>query len=298
MLKLWKSNPGPNHEELFVTYYNRLITWALHLTGQDRQKAEDLVHDVFIQFTVVEPELSKVENLEGYLFASMRNLLRSQMRRQSIALTSQLSLVDYDSAEIGLRSRDPRPDVQVRDELALICHYACVRKESSRAGSALILRFYLGYYPSEISQVLRNSRQAVADLLSAARREAKLYLTHPNRLTFMHHSPAATSLQQVVIGGDFLGELRRAIFRSCGGVCPPKRKLKDLYRVTGAESQIAVETDQLSHLVSCPRCLDIINQELGLPLLGDRYPTDTLGADQSGRGSRTPRAGSDIVEAK
>lgn len=54
-------------------------------------------------------------------------------------------------------------------------NYACVRKESARAGSAFILRFFLGYYPDEIALLLRNSRHAVEELLKVARGEARLY---------------------------------------------------------------------------------------------------------------------------
>jgi RNA polymerase sigma factor (sigma-70 family) len=283
MLKLWKNKPALSHEELFLSHYPKLLTWAMQLTGHDRSKAEDLVHDVFIQFVVVEPELSEVENLDGYLFATMRNLLRSQLRRQSALLNNQLSLLDYDSAQLGLRAHDLRHDVRVREELEMICHYASVRKETSRAGSALILRFYLGYYPAEISQILKSSRQAVADLLGAARREAKLYLTHPNRLSFMKMSPLSEQVKtERVTEDDFLLELRRAIFRSCQGVCPPRRRFKEAYR---AGSIVPLELQELSHLVSCPRCLDIVNQELGLALLADRHPTDTIGPDQGGDGS-------------
>jgi RNA polymerase sigma factor (sigma-70 family) len=283
MLKLWKNKGSLSHEELFLTYYSKLLTWAMQLTGQDRSKAEDLVHDVFIHFVFVEPELSEVENLEGYLFAMMRNLLRSQMRRQSVALNNQLSLLDYDSAELGLRARDLRQDVRVREELEMICHYACVRKETSRAGSALILRFYLGYYPVEISQILKSSRQAVADLLGAARREARVYLTHPNRLTFMNTSSQRLRVKTLYLTEeDFLLELRRAIFRSCGGVCVPTRRLKDAYRSDSGTASLEIE--ELGHLVSCPRCLDIVNHQLGLALLADRHPADTIGPDPGGRG--------------
>ncbi len=40
----------------------------------------------------------------------------------------------------------------------------------------------------------------------------------------------------------------------------------------------------MSELVSCPRCLDVVNQLLGLPLLAERHPNDTLGPDNRGKG--------------
>jgi DNA-directed RNA polymerase specialized sigma24 family protein len=283
MLKRWKIASAPSHEELFIRHYEQLLGWAIQLTGRNRQQAEDLVHDVFVQFALLQPPLEGIENLEGYLFASMRNLLRSQMRRDARRTTARLSLVDYDSAEIGLRAVDPRADLGVRDELALICHYACVRKETSKAGSALILRYFLGYYPGEIALILRSSRQAVADLLGAARREARLYLDQPQRLRFMREHPnmGITDLRIGEQSGDLIQELRRAIFRSCEGACWTKKELKDICSRAGAAS-IAGKT--LSHIVSCSRCLDIVNRELGLPLLAERYPTDTLGPDSGDGG--------------
>lgn len=283
MLKRWKIASAPSHEELFIRHYEQLLGWAVQLTGRNREQAEDLVHDVFVQFALLQPPLDEIENLEGYLFASMRNLLRSQMRREARRTTARLSLVDYDSAEIGLRASDPRADLGVRDELALICHYACVRKETSKAGSALILRYFLGYYPGEIALILRSSRQAVADLLGAARREARLYLDQPQRLRFMREHPNV-GITNVRIGeqsGEPIPELRRAIFRSCEGACRTKKELKEIYSRSGTTS-IAGKT--LSHIVSCSRCLDIVNRELGLPLLAERYPTDTLGPDSGDGG--------------
>src|SRR5260370_3906051 len=165
MLRLWKSSPAPSHEDLFTQHYDQLLAWSVQLTGHDRQKAEDLLHDVFIQFTLVQPDLNEIASPEGYLFAMLRNMQRSQRRRDARGVDGPLSLVDYDSAEIGLQASDLPFQVQAKEELRLICHYACTRKESSRAGSALILRFFLGYYPGEIAQILRTSRQAVADLL-------------------------------------------------------------------------------------------------------------------------------------
>ncbi len=291
MLRLWKKAVAPSHEELFIQHYEQLYAWALRLTEQDRQRAEDLVHDVFIQFTLTQPDLDKIENLEGYLFAILRNLLRSQIRREARRVSGALTLVDYDSVEIRLRFTDPRTLIQAQDELRTICHYACTRKETSKAGSAFILRFFLGYYPGEIALLLRNSRHAVEELLKAARGEAKLYLSHPNQLRFMHERPAAESSRRnsALATDDFIGDLSATIFRSCQGACLPERKLRDCYRASGEQQ---MDTKTLAHLVSCPRCLDIVNQELGLPPLADRYPTDSFGPDRRDRGDKGDSGGS------
>nr|MBP6822209.1 sigma-70 family RNA polymerase sigma factor [Acidobacteriota bacterium] len=175
-----------SHAEHFVERYERLLGWALHLTDHDRAQAEDLLHDAFIQFTLAAPDLDDIRNLDNYLFGVLRILRVSQLRRASRRRFEQLSIIEYESAEIGLsmasRAAEPGELIRVRDELRAICQYACARKETSKAGSVLILRFFYGYYPSEIAAVLRSTRKVVDMRLQSARREARLYCSAPERL--------------------------------------------------------------------------------------------------------------------
>ena len=62
----------PSHEELLMRLYDRMLRWALRLTGKQREQAEDLVHDVFVQFTLsCEPE--SIANVEAYLYTMLKN---------------------------------------------------------------------------------------------------------------------------------------------------------------------------------------------------------------------------------
>ncbi|HLA12342.1 MAG TPA: hypothetical protein VJ023_17280 [Pyrinomonadaceae bacterium] len=55
MLKLWKPATS-SHEDLFIERYQRLLAWSLKLTAHDRQLAEDLLHDAYVQFTLNRPD--------------------------------------------------------------------------------------------------------------------------------------------------------------------------------------------------------------------------------------------------
>jgi DNA-directed RNA polymerase specialized sigma24 family protein len=265
-----------SHEDLFMQRYGRLLGWSLQLTGHDRQQAEDLVHDAFIQFTVVRPDLDSIANLEGYLYATLRNMHLSQLRRA--ARIQPLSLIDYDSAEIGLRAIDMGVQAHVKDQLRAICHYACIRKDTSKSGGVLILRFFHGYYPGEIARILRGQRRAVDDWMRIARREAKLYLEEPRRLSFVRESPVAHIhlMNSEQTTPAFLAELRQKIFQSRSGKCLPSDRLEELYRAPAAQT---IDCPLLAHIVSCPDCLERINRLLGLPPLSERYPTDMIGPD-------------------
>ena len=270
-------------EDFFAQRYGRMLEWSLHLTGGDRAAAEDLLHDLFLLFTLRQPDFESIENVEGYLYTMLRNLHLSQLRRATRAGLRQLSIVEFDSAALGLRAVDPQARLQARDELRCVCDYVCVRKEKSKAASVLILRFFHGYYPSEIVRLLKVSRKAVDIQLLTARNEVKLFLERPGALSLLGERPAASGAGDAPLpraDDDALAGLREMIFRSRRGECLSPARIRGLY-LEGDES---VACEPLAHLVSCPVCLDAANTLLGLPSLAERYPMDTLIRDVKKKG--------------
>ncbi len=277
------TKPPPNHEALFIERYQRLLGLALQLTEGDRERAEDIVHDAFIQFSFSRPDINLIENLEGYLYGMLRKLHLSQMRRDSRSRIQPHFLVEYDSAETGLHMIDPRDRLQAQEELERVCHYACTRKETSKAGSVLILRFFHGYYPSEITKVIRGTRHAVDLRLRSARAEAKATLANQERLVFMNEKSEPVIGVKVLAQStvEFLTELRRAIFRSRHGDCLSPEQFDSIY---GPHSELPITCETLAHIVSCQSCLDQVNKLYGMPFLSERYAVDTMGKDDSSKG--------------
>jgi RNA polymerase sigma factor (sigma-70 family) len=285
MLKLWKSSQRPalSHETVFMARYEALLRWALRLTNNQRDEAEDLLHDSFIEFSLGQADLSAIENIDGYLRTVLRNIHLSALRKSSRHPSQPLLLVDYDSLVIGLRQTEPQSRLQLQDQLRAICQYACLRKETSKAGSALILRFFLDYYPGEVARVMRTSSRAVSEWLRLARAEARIYLEDPGRLNFLgkqtlpilpldiHHGRATEDLSR---------ELRRILFE-LGHVdgCFDTKYLAQLFH---SKNESTIDCATLSQIVTCPRCLDVVNDLQGLPLLADRY------SEQGGSDTRPP----------
>jgi RNA polymerase sigma factor (sigma-70 family) len=281
----------PTHVDLFVENYDLLKRWALQFTEHDRELAEDLLHDAFIQFTLSKPDLDSIQNLEGYLFIVMRNLHLSQLRRATRTPLRSLSVVEYDTADVSFWASDPRDRIRMRDEIGAVCQYACIRKESSKAGSVLILRFFHGYYPEEIASVVRSNRSAVEKRLQMARAEVRLYLEDPDRLGFIGDKPSGTKKLTVNHFGDDLRlELRRQIFNSRQGECLVEETLHDLY--TNAPAENSIDHRLVAHIVSCQTCLESVNSLLGLPPLAQRYPLDTIGKDPGKKGGSGGGGGS------
>lgn len=258
-----------------------MLGWSLHLTGGDRTAAEDLLHDVYILFSLHRPDISSIDNLEGYLYTMLRNLHISRLRRAARSPLKQLSVIDFDSAERVLHTLTTEDRVLVQDQLRAVCRYACARKEKAKAACALILRFFHGYYPSEVARVLRTTRQAVDVRLLRARNEVKLFLENPRALGLLEGRPPVGSAPAGFArpADDFLDELRQTVYQSRLGPCLSRPRLKELYR-PDAETQ--PEQAQLAHVVSCPECLDEVNRLLGIPRLSERHPADSITRDSRG----------------
>lgn len=279
----------PTHVDLFVEYYDLLRRWALQFTEHDKDLAEDLLHDTFIHFTLSKPDLSSIQNLDGYLFVMMRNLHLSQLRRATRSPIRSFVVIEYDTADMSFWASDPRDHLRMRDELNAVCQFACIRKEGSKAGSILILRFFHGYYPDEIALVMHTTRGAVNAGLRQARAEAGLYLEEPARLGLVGvKTSPASKITINPLGGDLRLALRSQIFDSRQGICVTVEALEDFYK---PESVDAIDRQILAHIVSCQTCIENVNSLLGLPPLASRYPLDTIGKDPGKKGGSGGGAG-------
>jgi RNA polymerase sigma factor (sigma-70 family) len=283
------SQPGRRtNEDVFFAYYPRLLEWATQITRNDRSEAEDLVHDFYLRLTRITRSIDGMEQLEHYLFRVLRNLYYSRLRRAGRDPLNDLSIVDYDSVEHGLESADRRQVLFVRDHLREICRYACERKSNVRSASVLILRFFLGYYPTEVMKILRSGRSSVDMLLQVARNEARLSLERPEAIRCI--APSAKPSLSFHSRGDstqqLFAELQEAIFSATEGECFDPAVLEQRYAADG--DQAGLTTRELSHLVSCRICLDRVNTILHLPLLADRSPEDGIDRDSaSGSGGES-----------
>ena len=263
------TRPEERREQLFTERYESLIAWALRLT-HDHAAAADLVQDAFVQFMLCRTGLEQIENIDGYLRRMLRNMHASRMSRQAQRLReTELSVADYDSLTLGWPAVESPRRMQAFEELQQICSYACSRKESSRAGSVLILRYFHDYFPTEIASVIGSSRDCVDQWQRLARREVKLFMNEPGRLRFVasRHPAERVATGSFVSSGDPMSELRRMIFRSCQGRCLSPDALREIYSLGNTN---ALTTTRLAHIVSCRSCLDAVNSLLGLPLLAQR----------------------------
>jgi RNA polymerase sigma factor (sigma-70 family) len=299
--RLVAAQPDDKREQLFTERYEGLLAWAMRLTNQQRDAAEDLVQDAFVQFVLGRTRLEEIENIDGYLRRMLRYMHVSRLNRSAQPLhEAALSVADYDSCQLGWTAIEPPRRMQAFEELHQICTYACARKESSRAGSVLILRFFHDYFPTEIASILNSSRHCVDQWQRLARREVKLFMDEPGRLRFVNgtNPSDAHNVRYLKSDCDLMLELRHMIFSSRRGECLPAQELEEIYHGENAD---ALTTARLAHIVSCCACLDAVNSLLGLPSLAQRYqaqPPEPKGPPGNASGGGASGGGSSDLSSK
>src|SRR5262245_10322246 len=302
------SRSADSHEAWFEQRYDELLQWAVRITGGDRDQAEDLVHDAFVHFIARRPDLSAIDNPSGYLYTSLRNLHLSNARRaarrqDTVVRLDGFDLLDYESLRSSLQVVQEFHAAELRVEfqhqLRAIWRYAQLRKRSSKMAIVLTLRFFHGYYPEEITRILRISRDATDQLLRRARKEARAFIAAPQTSSTGHDTESlqAWPAHGLLEPPDLALALHEAALNSDpDGVCLTRADLEALYGADGSASDsdaADLSTETAAHIVSCRTCLDRVTSWLGLPPLAGRHPLDSLGYDtdqrppQGGPGARS-----------
>ncbi len=103
----------------FDHYYARLIKFGL-LFIPHQDQAEDIVSEVLIKILKQREKIFRMDNLEGYLFMSVKNQAISQVRKQKVRPTCQSIELAKDSVCSG---PDPEKSLEL-DELSVIIEQA------------------------------------------------------------------------------------------------------------------------------------------------------------------------------
>jgi DNA-directed RNA polymerase specialized sigma24 family protein len=272
-------------EELLETYYGQLLQWGTLITRGDEVMARDIVHDLCLHFTLAQPDLNHVENLDGYLYTSLRHLYLSALDKASREATRLLSVAEYDSIHFAPRSGSPELLLQRQNDIRRICSYAIWRKETSKSASYLTLLFFHGYSRSEIAALACAPLAAIYNKLKIARQELKAHLAQSNSLSIARgDNPPVPALRVTPVPfAELFDELRTTILGARSTDCLAADSLLAHYPSTGPKP---ISCSLLSHIVSCERCLTLLDRHLQRPTSSDREPPlDSMGGSDFKRGS-------------
>jgi len=259
------------YEKMFLEHYEAALKWALIITKHDRELANDLVHNVYVQFERKHRSgrTFNIDTFDRYLYISLRNSYISHFRKNTRIRDMESPMDDP-----FVLSVDPRERIKIEDKLYAVCRYACLRKETSISCSVLILRFFHGYFPSEVARIINSSRNVVEARLVSARREAAEYVNDPEKFNFGKYNSTSDKVpvRDRNSPSNVLQSLQFIIFNSRLGKCFEPQQIAEKY--TGLKSRLT--RSELSHIVSCRVCLDETNKFLGMISLEHRDPIYSL----------------------
>ncbi|MEI9979872.1 MAG: hypothetical protein WDN23_12915 [Edaphobacter sp.] len=278
------SAPAIRTEQILERYYGQLVEWGTLLTRGDQNKAQDLVHDFCLHLTVTKPDLSAVREMDGYLYKSLRNIYVSGLAQSSREALQLVNIAEYDSVQLAAMPRHAGDPLQRQNDLRRICCYAVWRKTQTKSASYFILRYFHGYHHQEISDLACTPIAAIYNKFRAFRVEVRSYLEAPRKLQFTSREvPPVPALRWTPLSSlDLFKELRKSILDARRGDCLPEEELIAFYT---SEHSKPLSCSLLSHLVSCERCLAIVDNHLQRPTLKDREPLDEVGDSSDGVGT-------------
>jgi len=262
-------------EIVYAEKYDWLLRWALHFCGGDRETAEDLVQDTFLQMLSSWPTIREIAQPERFLYTYLRyGFLRYRNLGRRLVLQEYLPR-EFEALPGALNS-DRANTLVWQEEIRGVVDFLCWRKETAKSASLLLLRLFHGFFPAEIMDIAKLSRKAVDEGLANAKEEARTHCTHPQKLQVMHSGVPpvlAGTCHSILPLEEFMQAMQEAIFSSCHGVC---LKPADLTRHYSDQDQSPIGCRLLGHLVSCASCLDTVIRSMGLPPRGTRPLEEVL----------------------
>ncbi|QHS50423.1 RNA polymerase sigma factor [Edaphobacter sp. 12200R-103] len=256
--------------------YSQLLIWAQNLTRGDVSRSQDIVQELCLYFTLKRPDLSNVENVDGYLYTCLRHICLSNLARASREADHLISIADFDSFDFAINSKRSGDPLERQNDLRRICNFSVWRKEKSKSASYFILHFFHGYSRQETADLARLPISAIYNKLKVARLEIKSHLEDSGKLRIANSMapPPAPRSWTLLSAPDLFQELRDAILGARLRACLPELQLLAYYAAGQSEP---IPCALLSHIVSCERCLDLIDQYFQRPGLADREPLDSMG---------------------
>ena len=272
---------GAEIDELLAGRYAQLLKWGSVLARGDAGKAQDIVQECYLYFTLAKPDLSDVSNLDGYLYTCLRHIFLSSLARASREALHFVSTADFDSFDFALDGNRPGDLLQRQNDLRRICAYAVWRKKSSKSASYFILHFFHGYSRREIGEMARLPLSAIYNKLKAARSEVKSHLESSGKLRIVDRElPSPPVLSWSLSSSvNLFKELRQTILKARNSDCLPEAELIALYL---SSPPTPIGCPMLAHIVSCELCLAIIDRHFRRPTLSDREPLDSLDSPSGG----------------
>ncbi|WP_207420079.1 RNA polymerase sigma-70 factor [Desertivirga brevis] len=165
--KYLKEDEGKAFDLLFREYFHKLFLFACkHL--RDEHKAEDLIMDVMLNFWERRTQFLAVENIEAFLYQSVRNKIVDHYRKKSLQ-TEPIEEATHLSSSFSTDAQ-----AHFKDTKKIYCEALGQLSEQRRKVFELRRHEFLSV--SEVAQKLNISSKTVENHMTAALNFLKQYL--------------------------------------------------------------------------------------------------------------------------
>ncbi len=148
----------PSFEDFYEAHHQRLFV-ALCLTTGNRHEAEEVMHDAFLRMFERWDRVSRLSDLQGYLFRTAMNVFRNRYRRATLGMRKAVRLAP---------TTDDLAAVEARDEVVRL-----LRGLIPQQRAAVMLTALLDYSSEEAGRMLGMKASTVRVLASRARAQMK-----------------------------------------------------------------------------------------------------------------------------
>lgn len=157
------NNDYISYNKLFDRYYGRLCQYVYSLL-MDRNDAEDVVQELFLNLWKNRGRIEIKENVSGYLYRMAKhlalNFIRSKVQTGSLSENQDLLLLSYE-------------DNQLETEEFRIALYDCIDHLPGRSREVLLLHRVKGLKQKEISEKLSISVKTIKNQIWMALQKLK-----------------------------------------------------------------------------------------------------------------------------
>ena len=146
--------------QLYNLHINVLFNYGLKLTI-DKELLKDCIHDIFVKLYTKKDELGTIDNLRSYLFISLKNKLRDELRRRmymSDTAVEEVSISTPTDVEDDYMEEEQR-----KNEFSLVRRL--LDQLSPRQREALTLYYIEEKKYEDICEIMNMNYQSVRNLM-------------------------------------------------------------------------------------------------------------------------------------
>ncbi|NME68864.1 RNA polymerase sigma factor [Flammeovirga aprica] len=178
-LQYWKQLKEKNDASAIKYFYDQYIKllykYGYHFC-QDATLVEDCVQDLFLRLWEKRSSLGDTDNVKLYLMVSLKRSIYEKLKKNS--KTTVTEEVPEDTFDVTFTMEEQiissETDQITKDKLL-----ECLETLSGRQKEVIYLRFYNGFTPEEVSEIMQISNQSVRNVQASALKKMRNNMDDP-----------------------------------------------------------------------------------------------------------------------